>query len=72
MVTIMARITAELTAPPTPWMKRAAISIGWLNESPHSTEAAVNSARPARKIPLRPSRSPSLPASRSRPPYAIR
>ena len=27
IVTIMPRITAEVSAPPTPWMKRAAISI---------------------------------------------
>ena len=71
-VTIMARITAELTAPPMPWMKRAAISIGWLNERPQRSDAAVNKARPARKTRLRPTRSPTRPASRSRPPNAIR
>ena len=47
-VTIMARMTAELTAPPTPWTKRAAISIGWLKESPHSSEAPVKMPSPTR------------------------
>ena len=68
----MARITAELTAPPMPWMNRAAISIGWLNEKPHSTDAAVKMPRPMRKTRLRPNRSPRRPASSSSPPKAIR
>ena len=71
-VTTMARITAELTAPPMPWMNRAAISIGCVNESPHSIDAAVKSRRPARKTRLRPTRSPTRPASKSSPPNAIR
>ena len=45
-VTIMARITAELAAPPIPWMKRAAISIGWLKERPQSTEAPMKMPSP--------------------------
>ena len=72
IVTIMPRITAELSAPPTPWMKRAAISISGEPDSPHSSEASVKTARPARKIVRRPIRSPSRPASSSRPPNAIR
>ena len=41
-------------------------------DSPHSSEASVKTARPARKIARRPIRSPSRPASSSRPPNAIR
>ena len=47
-VTIIARMTAELTAPPMPWMKRAAMSMGWLNERPHMIDAAVKMPRPIR------------------------
>ncbi len=67
IVTTMPRMTAELTAPPIPCRKRAAISIGWLTERPHNNEAAVNMTRPIRKIRLRPIRSPSRPASSKRP-----
>ena len=63
IVTTMPRMTAELTAPPTPCTNRAAISSGWLNDNPQSTEAAVNRISPIRKIRLRPIRSPSRPAS---------
>ena len=72
IVTIIPRITAEASAPPTPWTKRAAISISGLTDSPHSSEARVKTARPARKTVRRPIRSPSRPASSSRPPNAIR
>src|SRR5215207_9674517 len=72
IVTIMPRITAEAIAPPTPWTKRAPISISWLPASPHSSEASVNTARPVRNMSRRPIRSPSRPASSSRPPNAIR
>ena len=47
-VTIIARMTAELIAPPMPWMKRAAMSIGWFIERPHRTDAAVKMPRPIR------------------------
>ena len=68
----MPRLTAEAIAPPAPWANRAAISIGWLTDTPQSTEAAMKTARPARKTRLPPIRSPSRPASSSRPPNAIR
>ena len=71
-VTIMPRITAEVSAPPTPWMNRAITSTSWDPASPHSTEAAVKTISPATKMFRRPSRSPRRPASRSRPPNAIR
>ncbi len=68
----MPRLTAEAIAPPAPWANRAAISIGWLTDTPHSSEATMKTARPARKTRLPPIRSPSRPASSSRPPNAIR
>ena len=49
IVTIIPRMTAEASAPPAPWMKRAAISIPWLCATAHSSEATVNTARPIRK-----------------------
>ena len=72
IVTIMPRITAEVSAPPAPWANRAAISMTWLVASPHSSEATVKTPRPARKTFRRPARSPSRPASSSSPANAIR
>ena len=72
IVTIIPRITAELSAPPTPCTNRAAISISGLAASPHSSEATVNTASPARKTVRRPIRSPSRPARSNSPPNAIR
>src|SRR5215217_5093019 len=72
MVTIMPSITAEVMAPPAPWTKRAATSSTWLWARPHRSEATVNTARPARNMPLREARSPNRPASNSRPPKEIR
>ena len=46
MVTIMPRMTAEVSAPPMPWMKRATISTDWLSATPQASEAAVKSAEP--------------------------
>ena len=34
MVTIMPRMTAEVSAPPMPWMKRATTSTAWLSATP--------------------------------------
>ena len=72
IVTIMPRITAEPIAPPAPWMKRAPISMPWVCAMAHTAEAVVKMARPIRKMRRWPIRSPSLPASSSRPPNAIR
>ena len=72
IVTIIPRITAELRAPPIPCRNRAPISISWLCATPHSSEASVNTPSPAMNTPLRLTRSPSLPASKSRPPNGIR
>ena len=71
-VTMIARITAEATAPPIPWTKRPAISIPWLVEAPQKIEAAVNRTSPERKTFLRPTRSPIRPASSRKPPKVIR
>src|SRR4051812_11813958 len=72
MVTIMPKMTADVMAPPTPWAKRAAISMPWLCATPHSSDATVKSARPSMNTRLRPTRSPSRPASSSSPPKLIR
>ena len=71
IVTIIPRITAEASAPPMPWTKRAPISISWLWEAAQSSEATVKIARPTRKTRRWPTRSPSRPASSSRPPKGI-
>ena len=72
IVTIIPRITAEVIAPPTPCTKRAATSTPWLSDSPQRSEAAVKIPRPTMKTRFRPRMSPKRPASRSRPPNAIR
>src|SRR3954447_15623868 len=57
-----ARTAEDAIAPPSPCVKRAAISIGWLPANPHTADAAVKRARPSRKTFLRPARSPRRPA----------
>ncbi len=71
-VTRMPRLTAEAIALPMPWRKRAAISTAGEVATPASSEAAVKTVVPARNMRLRPIRSPSRPASRSRLPNAMR
>ena len=71
IVTIMPRMTAEVSAPPTPWMKRAPISTPWLGATAQITDAAVNTASPVRKTRRWPIRSPIRPDSSSSPPKAI-
>lgn len=71
-VTIMPRLTAVTIAPPMPWANRAAISIAGPTDSPHSSDATVKAASPARNMRLRPMRSPRRPASSSKLPNAIR
>ena len=51
MVTIIPRITADATAPPAPWMKRAAISIPWLGASAQASDASVKTASPIEEDP---------------------
>ncbi len=71
-VTMIARITLEATAPPTPWMMRETISIVWSWANPQSTDAAVNITSPVKKTFLRPTRSPIRPASSRKPPNVTR
>ena len=71
-VTMMARITEACMAAPMPWTKRAAMRKPWLGAAPHSTEAAVKMTSPARNTRLRPSRSPSRPASSRKLPKVTR
>ena len=72
IVTMIPRITAEVIAPPAPWMNRAATRTSWLWASPQTSDAAVKIVNPIRKIRRRPIRSPSRPERSSRPPKAIR
>ena len=60
--------TAEATAPPRPCTVLAAISIPWVVESPHRSEATVKSEIPARNSRRCPNKSPSRPPSRRKPP----
>ncbi len=70
--TIMPRLTAVTIAPPTPCAKRAPISMPGSVDRPQASEASANTTSPIRNTRRRPSRSPSFPASRSRPPNAMR
>jgi hypothetical protein len=71
MVTIMPRITADVIAPPIPWMNLATTSTSWLCATPHRIDATVKTPRPAMKTVLRPRMSPNRPDNRSRPPNEI-
>lgn len=71
-VTRMPRPTAEAIALPTPWRKRAPMSIAGAVAAPASRDATVKTTVPARNMRVRPIRSPSRPESRSRLPKAIR
>ncbi len=68
----MPSTTAMVAAPPTPCRARAATSVPWSPATPHSTDARVKRASPEVNIRLRPSRSPSRPASSNSPPNGIR
>jgi len=69
---MIARITDAWAAAPMPCRKRALTRSSCDGAMPQSSDAAVKTVSPARKIRLRPSRSPSLPASSSRLPNVIR
>ena len=72
IVTIIPRMTAEVIAPPRPWMNRDAMRTGPLGLIPQTSEASVKTVRPTRKMRRRPSRSPRRPASSRTPPKAMR
>ncbi len=52
------RVSGIITAAPTPWTARAAISSPMPGERAAAAEPAVKTARPTRKILRRPKRSP--------------
>ena len=56
-------MTAKIIEPPTPCSARQAISPGSVCATPHSSEPAVNTAKPIRNTRVMPHRSPSLPNS---------
>ena len=68
IVTIIPRMTAEVIAPPTPWTKRAMISIASFCATPHSSDAVVKTPRPARNTSRREIRSPSRPGEQQQAP----
>ena len=59
---IRAGAQANITAPPTPWKPRARLSTVGVPESPQSSDARLNRARPMAKTRRRPKRSASEPA----------
>ncbi len=61
----MAMVCGVMSAAPTPWTTRAAMSIPIEPDSPHHADASVNTARPTTNTGLGPYRSPRRPASRS-------
>ena len=63
-----ASAVGEASAPPRPWIARAASSTPAFGASPPSSEARVNTAIPVRNMRRWPSRSPARAPSSSRPP----
>ena len=61
----------EMIAAPRPWTARAPIRTLELLAKPQTSEAAVKTPRPIRKISLRPRRSAMRPPSRRKPPKVI-
>jgi hypothetical protein len=58
----------DTNAAPRPWIPRATINAVSLCASPQTSEATVKRTTPARKIRLRPIRSPARPPSSRKPP----
>ena len=54
-----ASVCGVISAAPSPWRARAAMSISAVPDNPHHSEAAVNTTMPARKTRFGPNRSPS-------------
>src|SRR5664280_965003 len=69
---MMAMIADAEKAPPIPGANRPMINMAWLEATPQSTDEAVKTAIPARKIFLRPTRSPNRPARRRKLPKVMR
>ncbi len=70
--TMIARMTDDESAAPSPWANLAPMRRACVSAAPQAAEASVNSARPTRKTLFRPMRSPSRPASRRAPAKVIR
>ncbi len=66
-LTTSASVAGKMSAAPTPMKPRAAISWPVLEANAAAAENAPKIASPASSAPLRPNRSPSPPAARSRP-----
>ena len=62
---LIAMVCGVMSAAPTPWTTRAAMSISMEPDSPHQADASVKTARPTTNTGLGPYRSPRRPASRS-------
>src|SRR5580693_2079413 len=67
-LTTSASTAGEASAPPTPWMARAASSMPAVVARPPASEASVKMVRPAMNIRRRPRMSPARPPSSSSPP----
>ena len=67
-LTTSASTAGEASAPPTPWMARAASSIPAVVARPPASEASVKMVRPAMNMRRRPRMSPARPPSSSSPP----
>jgi hypothetical protein len=72
IVTIIPKITAEVSAPPTPCTNRAPINTPCDGATAHASDATVNTANPARNTRRCPTRSPNRPASNNNPPNGIK
>ena len=68
VVAISASAVGAISAPPMPWMARAASSQAWELAKPPASEAAENSTSPAMNTRRRPRRSPARPPSSISPP----
>src|SRR3984957_19597739 len=67
-LTTSASTAGEASAPPTPWIARAASSIPAVVARPPASEASVKMVRPAMNMRRRPRMSPARPPSNSSPP----
>ena len=67
-LTTSASTAGEASAPPTPWMARAASSMPAVVASPPASEASVKTVSPTMNIRRRPRMSPARPPSSSSPP----
>ena len=67
VLVMIARVEGMISAPPMPMLARAAISTPTEPENAAHVEQAANTARPARKVRFRPTRSARLPDTSNSP-----